>query len=153
MWRRLLSRCHPDAGGDHDLFIWADALRDHVAGDAPEPAIHQHPRRTTTATSSRVPYPESTSDFDAITRRALRRAESVPGAYAWLLELLVDCYPSHSGRLLSEQRYGASYKRLAAIGHMTGMDKAARSRWYRIAEDIPLSDRHASHILDRLGGT
>ena len=27
MWKRLVSRCHPDAGGDHDLFIWAAATR------------------------------------------------------------------------------------------------------------------------------
>jgi hypothetical protein len=33
---------------------------------------------------------------------------------------------------------------------MVGMDTAARSRWYRIAESIPLSDRHAGHIIKRL---
>lgn len=22
MWRKLLARAHPDAGGDHELFIW-----------------------------------------------------------------------------------------------------------------------------------
>jgi hypothetical protein len=28
MWRLLLARLHPDAGGDHDLFAFACALRD-----------------------------------------------------------------------------------------------------------------------------
>ena len=30
MWRRLISRAHPDAGGDHELFIWTGAVRDVV---------------------------------------------------------------------------------------------------------------------------
>ena len=30
MWRLLLARLHPDAGGDHDLFAFACALRDEV---------------------------------------------------------------------------------------------------------------------------
>ena len=40
MWRLLLARLHPDAGGDHDLFAFACAVRDevygrgHPAGDA-----------------------------------------------------------------------------------------------------------------------
>ena len=28
MWRLLLARLHPDAGGDHDLFVFACAIRD-----------------------------------------------------------------------------------------------------------------------------
>jgi hypothetical protein len=32
MWRLLLARAHPDAGGDHELFLFACALRDsHLA--------------------------------------------------------------------------------------------------------------------------
>jgi len=26
MWRRLMRRCHPDAGGDEDLFVWVREL-------------------------------------------------------------------------------------------------------------------------------
>lgn len=37
MWRLLLARLHPDAGGDHDLFAFACAVRDEVAGDVREP--------------------------------------------------------------------------------------------------------------------
>ncbi len=32
MWRLLLARLHPDAGGDHDLFAFACAVRDEVSG-------------------------------------------------------------------------------------------------------------------------
>ena len=32
MWRLLLARLHPDAGGDHDLFAFACAIRDEVSG-------------------------------------------------------------------------------------------------------------------------
>jgi hypothetical protein len=31
-----------------------------------------------------------------------------------------------------------------------GMSKPERVQWYRIAEDIPLSQRHAGHILSKL---
>ena len=30
VWRLLLARLHPDAGGDHELFLFACALRDEV---------------------------------------------------------------------------------------------------------------------------
>ncbi len=152
MWRRLLALAHPDRAGDHDLFIWTHALREHVAGDLPDPPIYENPRRTTTGDSARVPFrgDHDHDDHEALTRRALDLAGEVPGAYAWLLRLLSDCYPSSSGRLLHEQGRGASYKRLAAIGHLAEFDQEARGRWYRIAESVPLSDRHASHILGKL---
>jgi hypothetical protein len=31
MWRLLLARLHPDAGGDHDLFSFACAIRDELS--------------------------------------------------------------------------------------------------------------------------
>ena len=31
MWRLMLARLHPDAGGDHDLFVFACALREEVS--------------------------------------------------------------------------------------------------------------------------
>ncbi len=149
MWRRLLARAHPDTGGDEALFVWAHALREHVAGDFLDPPTYEQPRRTTNADSPRVPF-RGDLDHEALTRRALDLAGEVPGAYAWLLKLLSDCYPSSSGRLLHEQGRGASYKRLAAIGHLAEFDQEARGRWYRIAESVPLSDRHAAHILSKV---
>src|SRR5829696_2161929 len=40
MWRRLLARVHPDAGGDDELFVWAKSLEELVrakAQDIPAP--------------------------------------------------------------------------------------------------------------------
>jgi hypothetical protein len=33
MWRLLLARVHPDAGGDHELFLFAHALKE-ACGDS-----------------------------------------------------------------------------------------------------------------------
>jgi hypothetical protein len=44
----------------------------------------------------------------------------------------------------------SSYKQLAYIGHLVGMSKTERSGWYRVAESVPLSQRHAGHILSHL---
>ncbi len=33
MWRRLLARAHPDAGGDHELFLFTHALLQSVGGN------------------------------------------------------------------------------------------------------------------------
>ena len=32
MWRLLLARLHPDAGGDHELFLFAHALKEESCG-------------------------------------------------------------------------------------------------------------------------
>jgi len=157
MWRKLLGRSHPDAGGEGDLFIWTVAVKDAVCGGGlqlvakPEPSYHPSRRReasTRHPTSGaddkpRIPYPTGTS-FEESTRRALR----VVGPYAPVLARLTSCYPVP--HLAYEEARGASYKRLAAIAHTYGMTSSERSGWYRCAESIPLSDRHASHILGRL---
>lgn len=33
MWRLLLARLHPDVGGDHELFLFACALKDQLCGE------------------------------------------------------------------------------------------------------------------------
>lgn len=154
MWRRLKARTHPDGGGDHELFIWTGSVEELVCsgklGSKPEPKPEPKPRPHRSPQGeelARVPYPPGTN-FREATKRALQRASSKPDAHGQLLALLEDCRPlAHMWR---EEERGASYKRLAAIGHQVGMGKAARVRWYRIAEEIPLSDRHAGHILKRL---
>jgi hypothetical protein len=140
MWRKLIARVHPDAGGEHNLFIWTQEIREHVCtGETKQGA-------PTPDNKPRVPYRAGT-DFEEVTRTALGMgATGMPCGR--LLSLLADCYPLDS--LRHEQNRGASYKRLAAIGHAWGMSKSERVRWYRVAEDLPLSDRHAGHILSRL---
>jgi len=109
----------------------------------------RRPRRTTNAEADRVPF-EVVDDFAELTHRALMSARDVPERYGRLLRLLDNCEAAHHGPLVSEQQRGTSYKRLAAIGHAAGMDVKMRSAWYRIAESIPLADRHAGHILSKL---
>jgi len=150
MWRRLFKHVHPDASGDGELFVWAKALQEHVAGNGIEPRAELRPPRRSTTDAERVPFDPGV-DFATLTEKALDFAEEcIPGPYARLLHLLEDCRPAYGGPLSREQTRGASYRRLATIGHRVGMDKPSRLRWYRIAESIPLSDRHAGHILGKL---
>jgi hypothetical protein len=96
-----------------------------------------------------VPFDEF-ADFEVLTDRAVTMADAVAEPYGYLLRQVADCYPVSEGPLYDQQQRGASYKRLAAIGHQVGMSKEERIGWYRVAETIPLSDRHARHILSRL---
>ena len=46
MWRLLLAKLHPDAGGDHELFVFASAVKDSVCGSEhleDKPANHTKP--------------------------------------------------------------------------------------------------------------
>lgn len=137
LWRKLIARAHPDAGGEHELFLFAMNLRDTICSNkvatkhvAEEPA--------------RVPFGQE-QDFTALTRRAINYNTT---NYRSILMLLRDCLPLD--HLADEQQRGASYKRLAAIAYTLSMTKQERIGWYRVAEAIPLSDRHASHILAKL---
>jgi hypothetical protein len=153
MWRRLLARAHPDAGGTHELFIWTGAVRDAVCGSEilsaknfaedpePEASAHDDP--------ACVPFDED-AYLEVLTDRAVTIAAAVAEPYGYLLRQLVDCYPVSDGSLHDQQRRGASYKALAAIGHRVGMTKAERVQWYSIAKAVPLSQRHAGHILSKL---
>ncbi len=154
MWRRLVALAHPDAGGGHELFIWTATVKDAVCGGElqvqakPEPSYHPPRPRSHRGPASgddkpRIPYATGT-DFEESTRRAL----SVEGPYSPVLARLTSCYPVP--HLAYEEARGASYKRLAAIAHTYGMTSSERSGWYRCAESIPLSDRHAGHIISKL---
>ncbi len=148
MWRRLIARTHPDAGGSHELFIWTGAVRDLVCGPIAEPPARSRPGSATNPTSGpdRVPW-SGAYDFREVTRTALRYA-SLGEPYSPLLALLADCRPLE--RLSAQQNRGASYKQLAAVAHAWGMTKRERVAWYGVAEDLALTDRHASHLLGRL---
>ncbi len=124
MWRKLLARAHPDAGGNHELFIWVGSVKEHVlksttasqASSPPSAEPRSEPR--TVYEDGRVPFPAD------------------------------SCYTA--AHLPHEEQRGASYKRLAFIAHLVGMSKGERVGWYRVAEFIPLADRHAGHIIKRL---
>lgn len=141
MWKRLLHLTHPDKGGSDELFVWTRELQQHVAEGLELP----HPRPS--PNDDRVPF-DAEMDFRMLTRRAVAMAEDVPLVFGELLGLLFDCYPSDG--LGHEHRRGASYKRLAHIGHLVHMTDEERRSWYRVAEGIPLSERHAEHIIAML---
>ena len=151
MWRRLVGRSHPDAGGDHELFIWTVATRDAICGGEFEAEIPRVERRapSTQGTGERVPFDEDAS-LEVLTDRALSMAEAVAEPFGFLLRQVADCEPAEDKPLRDQQRRGASFKTLTAIGHRVGMTKAECIQWYRIAESVPLSQRHAEHILSRL---
>lgn len=154
MWRKLLARAHPDAGGDHELFIWTRNLHDVVCGGFRE---DPPPRRSSTPREepARVPFDEELG-FEDLTEKAVSLAATVDAPYAALLKLLEDLEEEdESSPLYTQQSQGATYRTLAAIGHAAGMDGGERAEWYRLAESIPLSQRHAGHILTCLkkGGT
>jgi hypothetical protein len=145
-----MARCHPDQGGTDDLFVWARELQQHVAGDDVEPL-----RRTTTADSPRLDYTaafDKAESFAELTAQAVALADTLEEPYASVLKLLSDCHELAEvvGIMYRQQHQRASYRSLAAIGHKVGVDKQARSYWYRIAEAMPLSQRHAGHILSKL---
>jgi hypothetical protein len=152
MWRRLLSRAHPDAGGDHELFIWTMATRDAMCGGELVIAMtHRGPgdRDNRDQGRDRVPF-DRLADFEVLTDRALAMADAVAEPFGFLLRQVADCQSQRAGLLHGQQRRGATYKQLAAIGHRVDMTKAERGQWYRIAESVPLSQRHAAHILNEL---
>ncbi len=152
MWRRLASRAHPDSGGDHDLFIWTMATRDVVCGGELGSAIPRREtsrRRDSSTAAERIPF-DQFAEFALLTDRAVTMAEAVAEPYAYLLRQVADCYPVSEGPMRAMQTQGATYKSLAAIGHRVGMAKAERVQWYDICRAIPLSQRHAGHILSKL---
>lgn len=146
MWRRLLLRVHPDQGGDGELFVWARDLQGLVMGErdgcAGPGAATGGPGPT------RVDFPgEAGADHARLTDRAVAMAADVGSPHARLLRMLAGCSPSPGGR---QERRGATYKQLALVAHLAGMDAAGRVGWYEIARGVPLSQRHAGHLIERL---
>ena len=149
MWRRLVSRAHPDTGGDHDLFIWTMATRDAICGGELGPEIPR-PKRTSSS-AARIPFETGTyTPFVALKNRALEIAHEVEDPYKHLLYALLDCVEAEDGPLYKMQNQGATYKSLAAIAYKSGMSQAERVQWYRICESVPISQRLAGHILSKL---
>ena len=159
MWRRLLRRVHPDHGGDSELFVWARALFEYVAGDEVEdvrsPVERREPPRHYESSSSgdRIDFNrayEVAGSFDDLTMRAVEMSVSLGEPFASLLRLLEDCSESDEISLSRQQQQGATYRTVAAIAYAAGMSASERMQWYRVAERIPLSQRHCGHILSRL---
>jgi hypothetical protein len=157
MWRKLLAVAHPDQGGSNDLFVWVRELQEHVAGDGVEPLLREARRDPPShhTTGERLDYTDAfdrAGSFDGLTRVAVMYADEVGEPYAGLLRMLRDCYEAGPGdiALHRQQNQGATYRTLAAIAHRARMSKPERIQWYRVCESVPISQRHAGHIIERL---
>jgi len=151
---------HPDHGGDSELFVWVRALFEHVAGDSLEderssaerraqPKHHTPPSQSADRIDFTSAY-DLASSFDDLTMRAVEMSVSLGEPFASLLRLLEDCSESDEISLSRQQQQGATYRTVAAIAYAAGMSASERMQWYRVAERIPLSQRHCGHILSRL---
>jgi hypothetical protein len=159
MWRRVLRLCHPDHGGDGDLFIWVKHVYEHVAGDHTE----EPPRRVRrdppkhhgrTTEGDRVPFGHAGrfDSFTNLTMHAIETAEDMPPMFARLLRLLYDCEEASplEGTLWQAQQVGSTFKSLAYAAHLAGMSTSERLRWYECAREIPLAQRHVGHVISKL---
>jgi hypothetical protein len=147
MWRRLLARAHPDAGGDDELFVWAKSLEELVARLSK--AQHDPYARLggTVKQEGRIPFDPHT-DFDRISERALQFA---PKAFGYGGVLRIAGGAKRTGT--AKDHRGATYEQLARIAYRLGIDKHqrnARKMWYRTARDVMLSEAHADHIIGSL---
>ena len=78
MWRLLLARLHPDAGGDNELFLFACAVMDAVREERRPPG---RPAGRTAAAGNDQPRPDHTfsswrgnmSSWASLNREGLRR--------------------------------------------------------------------------------
>ena len=155
MWRRVLARCHPDAGGAEDLFVWAGGVREFVCREDRSPLRDDSTPRAyaTVEYATRVPYDAAlgwADEFVTLTMRAVSVGRHAEEPHRSLLALLIDCPADERGRAAAKQERGAAYKQLGRIAHDAGMTEEERVRWYELARSIPLSEKHASHIIGRL---
>ena len=75
MWRLLLARLHPDAGGDQDLFSFACALRDEVAGDVRATRNVGTDERTTDQTAHFLrSWQDAMGHWSSTNRKALKNS-------------------------------------------------------------------------------
>ncbi len=114
---------------------------------SPEPPAPP-PRRDAT---SRIAF-ETDLPFEVLTARALELAPTFGEPYPAIFRLLAGCPPLREWPedLRAEARAGAGFKRLALAGRILGLDGRGRGGLYRYSKQVPLSDLHARHLLDRL---
>jgi len=70
--------------------------------------------------------------------------------YSGLLSQLKDCPTEDHGRRRAAQGRGASYKQLAFIAHLVGMNDECRYGCYEVANSVPLSEAHCHHLISKL---
>ena len=71
MWRLLLARLHPDAGGDHDLFAFACAVRDEMSRGERDPAGEDSVRNTESSAPFLRTWYEAMGEWSSSNRDSL----------------------------------------------------------------------------------
>lgn len=156
MWRRVLARVHPDGGGGHEEFLFLMAVREALAepcGCRRNSMTGHRTEQPTEERPERIPYDPSLGlpdTFTELTMRAFDVGFEEGDPYRSILALLTNCPTHDHGRQELKQRRGASYRQLAYIAHLSGLTGEERKAWYEIARSVPLSEKHAGHLIERL---
>jgi hypothetical protein len=129
MWRRALSRVHPDVGGDRATFVWLTAVRESVEdGLCPECSFRYRmsssdkgrARRDTEGREDDVERIGFDPGVDHAERTlcSLRWYRNAAEPWRSVLMTLADYPEAEHGRRYAEQQKGASWRSLAAIAHV-----------------------------------
>src|SRR3954469_25707062 len=98
--------------------------------------------------SNRIPF-IAPHNFERLTDVAMHHAsENMDNIFGGLLIFLADC--DHVCRLSGLEQVGCSYHALRRVGRTVGMSAEQFAEWISLAESVPLSERHALHILGKL---
>jgi hypothetical protein len=160
-WRKLIAIAHPDrATGDHELFVFLTALREHVQGCighyVAELNSHSRCRESNGGhddRNDRIPYNEQlrfVDEHSMLTHRALSIAETVEEPFCGVLRLLVDYNDAEHGRRALRRCRGATWRQASYVACLASTSKGERLRWYELCRSIPLSEVLASHLTNRL---
>jgi hypothetical protein len=131
MWRRLVGRAHPDAGGTHELFIWTVATRDAICGGelgGEIPNASRSREASTPSTDGRVPFDED-AYLEVLSDRAVTMAAMRGDELAYLEALRAYCKAGRDEAL--RRRRGAagvcvSYVKKESMSAMDVHKKGAR---------------------------
>src|SRR4051812_13912036 len=113
MWRKLLARLHPDAGGDGELFTFGQAVRERVEGSDSSGRCDRCPASSTgsepaSEARERIDFNPPTGDPFEHLRMILFVAKDAPEPFRRVLLLLIDCPTEDHGRSLAAQATGAT---------------------------------------------
>jgi hypothetical protein len=122
MWRLLKARCHPDMGGDHELFVWLDALYVGLEG------------RGFRASAPEAP-PNKVEAFIRACTNAHAEALA-PLVFWWEIFNEIDDSPP------------VTKKQVAYIARLVGMTDRERLTFYGVCEAFELTRRAASHLIE-----
>lgn len=151
MWRKLRAKCHPDSGGQHELFIWVDELREQVSilawkleshADEYKKIIQENQElreRLAEYESCSAPYDDEPEESEIIRRisslRRCHRDALIP------LQEWAETWES------IDSSGPATGKQIAYIAHLYGMDNGERYDFYDVCESIGLSKNGAGWLI------